>query len=329
MRAFEYTSPATKEQAVSLLGASWSDAEVLAGGTDLLSLMKDEVVAPRRLVNIKGIAELQGIRFDARSGLRLGALVTFQEIADDAAVGKRYPALAAAVSGVTSPQIRSVGTVGGDLCQRPRCWYYRSGFGLLGQDPSGRSMPLEGDNRYHAILGNQGPAYFVSPSSLGPALVALGASVRLFGPKGARELPIEKFFLAPKSASEREHDLRPNEIVTEVRVPAPAGASASYEVREREALDWPLASASVVLKLSGGKVQKARVVLGHVAPTPWPSAQAEAALVGKAVNEEVAEAAGVAAVKEARALSGNAYKIPLARVAVKRAVLEAARGGAR
>ncbi len=222
-----------------------------------------------------------------------------------------------------------MGTVGGDLCQRPRCWYYRSGFGLLGQDPSGKSLPLEGDNRYHAILGNQGPAYFVSPSSLAPALIALGATVRIFGPKGAREVPVEKFFLVPKAASEREHDLRPNEILTEVRVPLPSGASATYEVREREALDWPLASASVVLESSGGKVQSARVVLGHVAPAPWPSAEAEAALAGRAVSEEVAEAAGEAALKGARALSGNAYKIRLARVAVKRAVLEAARGGAR
>jgi len=329
MRAFEYTSPTTKEQAVSLLGPGWGDAQILAGGTDLLSLLKDEVVTPKRLVNIKDLAELRGIRFDARSGLRLGALVTFQELADDDTLAKNYPALATAVSGVTSPQIRSLGTVGGDLCQRPRCWYYRSGFSLLGQDASGKSMPLEGDNRHHAILGNQGPAYFVSPSSLGPALVALGATVRVFGPRGAREVAAGKFFLTPKSASEREHDLRPDEIVTELRVPPPVGVSATYEVREREALDWPLASASVVLNLNAGKVQAARVVLGHVAPVPWLSSEAEAALAGKTVSEEVAEAAGEAAVKGARALSGNAYKIRLARVAVKRAVLEATRGGAR
>jgi xanthine dehydrogenase YagS FAD-binding subunit len=142
-------------------------------------------------------------------------------------------------------------------------------------------------------------------------------------------MPVERFFLTPKSASEREHDLRSNEILTEVRVPVPKGKSATYEVREREALDWPLASASVVLESSGGKVRSARVVLGHVAPTPWPSPEAEAALVGRAVTEEVAATAGEAALKGARALSGNAYKIPLARVAVKRAVLEAARGGAR
>jgi xanthine dehydrogenase YagS FAD-binding subunit len=287
------------------------------------------VVAPKRLVNIKAIPDLKGVSFSASSGLRVGALATFQELADAAAVKKSYPAIAAAVNGVTSPQVRSLGTVGGDLCQRPRCWYYRAGFGLLGQDASGKSMVLEGDNRYHAILGNQGPAYFVNPSSLAPALVALGATVKVFGPKGAGELPADKFFLTPKSASDREYDLKPGEIVTEIRVPPPGGASATYEVREREALDWPLAAAAVVLKTSGATVQSARVVLGHVAPVPWRSAEAEAALTGKAVSEEVAQAAGDAAVKNARALSGNAYKVQLARVAVKRAVLEAARGGAR
>ncbi len=329
MRAFEYVSPNTKEQAVSLFGASWSDAEVLAGGTDLLALMKDEVVAPKRLVNIKGIAELGGVRFDAASGLRIGALATFEDVLGDVAVRKSYPAIVTAMEGVTSPQIRSMGTVAGDLCQRPRCWYYRAGFGLLAQDAGGKSMVLEGDNRYHAILGNQGPAYFVNPSSLAPALAALGATVKVFGAKGAREVAVERFFRAPASGSDREYDLRPGEIVTEVRVPLPSGRSATYEVREREALDWPLATASVVLETSGPTVRSARVVLGHVAPLPWRSPEAEAALAGKAVSEEVAQAAGDAAVKNARALSGNAYKVQLARVAVKRAVLEAARGGAR
>jgi xanthine dehydrogenase YagS FAD-binding subunit len=327
MRAFEHASPTTKEQAVSLLGRTWNDAAILAGGTDLLSLMKDEVLAPRRLVSIKGIEELRGIRFDPGRGLRLGALVTFEELLDDTAVRKSYPAIWAAADGVRSPQIRSLGTLGGDLCQRPRCWYYRSGFGLLAPD-NGRSMVVEGDNRFHAILGNAGPAYFVNPSSLAPALVALGSTVRIFGPGGAREVPAARFFVVPKTDDAREHDLKPNEIVTEVRVPPPAGTNATYEVREKEALDWPLAAASVALKTSGGRVQAARVVLGHVAPVPWPSPEAEAALAGKAVTEAVAQAAGDAAVAKARALSGNGYKIQLARVAVKRAVLEAARGGA-
>jgi xanthine dehydrogenase YagS FAD-binding subunit len=327
MRAFEYTSPKTTAQAVALLGRTWDDAQVLAGGTDLISLMKDDVVAPRRLVSIKGIEELRGVRADG-SGLRIGALATFEELLDHAEVKQRYAALHQAVEGVHSAQIRNMGTVGGDLCQRPRCWYYRSGFGLLAQQ-NGRSMVVDGDNRYHAILGNAGPAYFVSPSSLGPALIALGATVRVAGPKGTRDVPAAKFFKTPRTNEEREQDLQPNEIVTEVRVPPSNGPSATYEVREREALDWPLAAASVSLRMNGDRVQAARVVLGHVAPTPWPSPEAEAALAGKAVSEAVAQAAGEAAVAKARALSGNGYKVQLARVAVKRAVLAAAGGGAR
>jgi xanthine dehydrogenase YagS FAD-binding subunit len=330
MRKFEYASPTTKEQAVGLLASSWGDTEVLAGGTDLLSLMKDGVVAPKRLVNLKEIKELRGITFGAVAGLRVGALVTIQELMDNPSVRRNYSALVQAAEGITSPQIRSMGTVAGDLCQRPRCWYYRAGYGLLAKDESGRSLVVEGDNRYHAILGNSGPAYFVNPSSLAPALIAYGAKVKIFGPTGAREVPAEKFFLTPRSSGDREYDLKPNEIVTEIVVPPPAGArSATYEVRQREALDWPLTAAAVVLKMSGTTIQSARVVLGHVAPVPWPSPEAERALTGKTVTEDVAQAAGNAAVEKAKALSKNGYKIQLARVAVKRAILQAARGGAR
>jgi xanthine dehydrogenase YagS FAD-binding subunit len=330
MRAFEYASPATKEQAVELLGRNFRNAEILAGGTDLLSLMKDEVVAPKLLVNIKGIRELDGITFSPARGLRIGALVTVQELLDSPVVRRNYPSLTQAADGITSPQIRSMGTVGGDLCQRPRCWFYRAGYGLLAKDESGESLVTKGDNRYHAILGNAGPAYFVNPSSLAPALISLGATARVFGPKGSRDVPLEKFFLTPSSNDEREYDVKPNEILTEIIVPAATGVrNATYEVRQKEALDWPLAAASVAVRMSGGQVTSARVVLGHVAPIPWLSAEAEQALVGKAITEETAEAAGVAAVQGAKSLGGNKYKIQLARVSVKRALLAAAKGGAR
>src|SRR5215471_12907828 len=302
MRAFEYASPTTKEQAVALLGSSWADAQVLAGGTDLISLMKDQVVTPKRLVNIKEIAELRGIK-SSKNGLRIGALVTIQELLDNPQVREDYPALTDAAEGITSPQIRAMGTVGGDLTQRPRCWYYRAGFGLLartGASEGGESLVPNGDNRYHAILGNAGPAYFVSPSSLGPALIALGATVRVFGPKGAREVSAEKFFLTPQSDADREHDLKPNEIVTEILVPAAGGAkNATYEVRQKDALDWPLTAAAVVLKMKGNTVESARIVMGHVAPTPWRSTEAEQALAGKQLNEDTAKAAADAAVAKA------------------------------
>jgi len=330
MRGFEYASAGTKEQAVSLLGKDWGEAEILAGGTDLLSLMKDDVVAPKRLVNIKEIQELHGIKAHGGDGLRIGALATIQELIDDARIRRDYPAIVQAAEGITSPQIRNMGSVGGDLCQRPRCWYYRAGFGLLAKDASGEPLVPNGDNRYHAILGNAGPAYFVSPSSLAPALIAYGASVRIVGPKGARLVAVEKFFVTPRSDGEREHDLKPNEVVTEILVPRNAGVkSATYEVRQKEALDWPLAAASVALTMNGASVASARIVLGHVAPTPWRSAEAERAIAGKAITEETAQAAANAAVSGAKSLGRNGYKIQLARVAVKRALLEAAQGGGR
>jgi xanthine dehydrogenase YagS FAD-binding subunit len=288
--------------------------------------MKDRVVSPARVVDLQKLKELKRIQFQSGSGLRLGALVTFEELMENADVRRHYPALVQAAQGVTSPQVRSVGTVGGDLCQRPRCWYYRNGYGLLATY-QGKPLVPEGENVYHAILGNSGPAYFVSPSSLGPSLLALGATLRLHGPEGARELEIEKFFVTPGSESESEHALKPHEILTEIVVPPVAEIKmAVYEVRQKEALDWPLAAAAVTLSMEGGSVKRARVVLGHVAPVPWPSPEAEQALVGKTFMAELADEAGKAAVSKATPLSKNAYKVQLARVAVKRALLRAVKG---
>lgn len=328
MRPFEYTSPATPAQAISLLGATWGNAEILAGGTDLLALMKDDVVYPGRLVNIKEIKELHGITSDSK-GLRVGSLTKLADLAEDANVMKDYPALAEALNEAASPQIRNMATVGGNLCQRPRCWYFRNGLGLLPKDESGKDLVTGGENRYHAILGNDSPAKFVSPSTIVPVLIAYGAKIRLVGPKGKRELPLEKFFLTPKTENEREHDLKPNEVLTELVIPSAGDWKvAHYEIRQKEAFDWPLAVSAVALKMSGSNIQEARVVLGYVAPTPWLSPEAGQALAGKSASEENARAAAEAALQAAKPLSQNAYKVQLARVAVRRAILKAASGGA-
>ena len=328
MRPFEYASPTTKEQAVGLLGATWGQAEVLAGGTDLLALMKDDVVHPKRLVNIKQIKEMSGVKV-ASNGLRIGALTTLGELADNVNVIKDYPALAEAINDAASPQIRNMATLGGNLCQRPRCWYFRGGFGLLPKNESGKDLVTDGENRYHAILGNDGPAKFVSPSSIVPVLIAYGASIRLVGSKGSRELPLERFYVIPKTEPEREHDLMPNEILAEVIVPSANGMKvAHYEIRQKQAFDWPLAVAAVSLRMNGSAVESARVVMGHVAPVPWRSSEAERALVGKSISEDAARAAADAALQSATPLSHNAYKVQLAKVAVKRAILKAASGGA-
>jgi xanthine dehydrogenase YagS FAD-binding subunit len=325
MRAFEYAAPSTKEQAVALLGSRWEDAAVLAGGTDLMSQMKDNIAAPRRVVDIKGIRELAGIQYSAQSGLRLGALATLEQLREHADVRRHYLALVQAAEGITSAQMRNRGTVGGDLVQRPRCWYFRNGFGIVA--PPGQPAGQE-DGRYFSIFGNDGPAAFVNPSSLAPALIALGARVRLYSAQGTREVALEQFFMIPRTETERENVLRSNELLMEILVPAGYWRTATYEVRQKEALDWPLAAAAVSLEMNGNAVKTARVVLGHVAPIPWRSPEAEQAITGETITERTAMEAGQAAVQKARSLGQNAYKVQLARVAVKRALLSAVQGGA-
>ncbi len=324
MQGFDYVSAHSKEQVATLLS---QNAAILAGGTDLLALMKDYVVTPQRLVNIKDIEQLRGISYQPRSGLRLGALTTIAELAEAKTELAAYPALLEAANEAASPQIRNLATIGGNMCQRPRCWYFRNGMGLYPKAPNGKSMVVEGDNRYAAILGNSGPAYFVSPSTIAPVLIAYGAKIRLYSTRnsggGVRELPLEKFFVLPRSESELEHDLKPGEIVMELVVPSPASnlKVASYEVRQKAAFDWPLATATAALEMEGDKVRSARVVLGQVAPIPWLSPEAAQALTGNSITPENATVAATTALAQAKPLSHNKYKITLAKVAVRRAIM--------
>jgi len=327
MRPFEYTAPATAGQAVALLGAPGYEERgslPLAGGSDLVSLLKDEVVTPGRLVDLNGLTDLVGIRQRDDGGVDVGALTPLADLATAPQLTAGYPALAAAFGRVAGPQIRSVASLGGNLCQRPRCWYFRLGYGLLAL-ADGESMVRRGDDRYHAILGNDGPALFVSPSTVAPLLIAYGAVVTVLGPAGERTFPLADLYRVPRAEGESELTLRRGEIVTSVGLPPPGGRrAASVEIRHRKSLDWSLATASVVLATDGGRVAEARVVLGQVAPRPWRCEGAEAAITGRAVDAPLAAAAADAAVAAARPIRRNGYKIQLARTAVKRAILEAA-----
>ncbi|HUP42218.1 MAG TPA: FAD binding domain-containing protein [Thermoanaerobaculia bacterium] len=327
MKAFEYASPRSLRQAVELLAERPGRSEVLAGGTDLLALMKDGVRSPDRVVSVRAVPELQGISFEPGEGLRVGGAVTLTDLAAHPDLRRHYPAAAWAAAHAAGPQIRNLGTVGGNLCQRPRCWYYRLGYGLLPRR-NGESMIRSGDNRYHAILGNAGDALFVAPSTLAPILIALGGRVALAGPEGEREVALADFYRTPASEDEREHDLAEGEVVTALRLPPPAAGvrTASYEVRPGKSLDWSLATAAVALAMDGERVRQATVVLGQVAPTPWRAEGAEAALAGERVTDEVAARAAEAAVAGAEPLSMNRYKVQLARAAVRRALLRAASG---
>lgn len=327
MQAFEYTRPQRAGQAVALLGDDGHEgrgAVPMAGGSDLFGLMKDGAVTPGRLVDVRDLAEAAGAARGDDGGLVLGAATTVGVLAQHPALAADYPALAKAFRAVASPQIRNVGTLGGNLCQRPRCWYFRLGYGLLAQR-DGRSMVLDGDHRYHAVLGNDGPAYFVSPSTVAPLLIGYGAEVETQGPDGGRRFPVAELYRTPRAEGESELSLAPGEIVLRLHLPPAAGrVGASYEVRQRKSLDWSLATASVVLRLDGGRVADARIVLGQVAPTPWRAGAAEAALAGETVDGDSAAAAARAAVEGARSLGRNGYKIQLARTAVQRALLAAA-----
>jgi xanthine dehydrogenase YagS FAD-binding subunit len=309
------------DSAIGLLGNKFGEVEILAGGTDLVTSLKQGIAAPKRVVSLKGISKLKGIQTSGNS-ISIGAMTPLVEVLEHAEIRKSFPSIAEAIEGIGGPQIIAMGTVGGDLCQRPRCWYYRQGFGLLAQ-LEGNSLIPEGENRYHAIFGNQGPAYFVSASSLGPPLIALGATAEIVGANGkTRSVPVAEFFQVPQTNDERETVLAANEVLTKITIPAKRLVNATYEVRQRQGLDWPLVTASVAIPPSG---RGAEVVLGHVAPKPWRVPEAAAMLDGKRPDEALAARVGEAAAKGAKPLSDNAYKVRLVKTAVKRAILAAAK----
>jgi xanthine dehydrogenase YagS FAD-binding subunit len=278
MKAFEYAGPASVDDALKLLGAS-GNAEALAGGTDLLGRMKDYVTSPERVVYLKDVKALSGVSWDRQVGTTIGAGTTLAELLSHDGVKRYLPALWQATLEVGTPQIKNMATVGGNLMQRPRCWYYRAGNGLLAKK-DGKSLVREGDNRYHAIFMTDGDALFVAPSSLAVPLIALGAKATVVGPKGERTVPVEELYQVPKKDGDREHTVAPGELLTRVVIPAAKGKNASYEARQKEAHDWPLVLASVCLEDDGGKVSKARVVVYGVAPIPWRSKVAEEAVIG-------------------------------------------------
>lgn len=322
MKAFEYAAPTHAEGVLELLSDEADGSVILAGGTDLIPLMARLIVTPKRVVNIKQVAGLRGIEADSL-GVTIGAVTTLDELLEAPELDD-FPSIQHAIRGINSATLQAQGTIGGELFQRPQCWYFRDRKGLLAE--SGRLVE-QGDNRYHAIFGNAGPAKFVSPSRIAPALIALGAQARIVGPGPEDEaiVPVETLFRAPRDARQREHILAPNQLLTHILLPAADGvANATYEVRQSAGPDFPLVGAAAALRIAGGVVREAHIVLGQVAPTPWVSYPAAQAMLGQPVNLQTATAAGEAAVAAATPLSENGYKVQLASVAVRRAILLAA-----
>jgi xanthine dehydrogenase YagS FAD-binding subunit len=324
MNRFEWTDAASVKEAVSQLNAR---TLVKAGGVDLLDRLKEGLEAPERLVNIRNIRGLDRIE-DDKGTLRIGPLVTLARLSEDKLLLSRYRALAQAAGRAATPQIRNMATAGGNLLQRPRCWYFRQEEFNCRRKGGERCFAIEGENQYHAIFDNQLCA-IVHPSALAVPLVAMNARVTLTGAKGAREVELERFFVTPEQDILRENTIAPDELITQIHVPPhPLMMRSAYiKQGEKESFDWPVADAAVVLLTKGGICQKASIVLGAAAPVPWRASKAEAALTGKDINEAVAREAARLAVEDATPLAQNGYKVTMFEAIVRRTILAAAGQG--
>ncbi len=339
MNRFSWGTPRSVSEAAAAASSTVADAMsgssaaaagnisvVKAGGIDLLDLMKEDLLAAGMLINLHEIPGLDAIAEEPDGSLRVGPMVTLAHLAEHPMVRRRYSALFDAVHSSASPQIRNVATLGGNLLQRPRCWYFRAVEHHCLRKGGDHCFALVGENQYHAIFGN-GYCAIVHPSTAATALVALGARIELTNAQGAvRGVLLEEFFVPPERDIERENDLRAHEILTAILLPRikTGVRMAHLKQGEKDSFDWPLADVAVVLDLdSTGRCEHAAIVLGAAAPVPYRAKGAEAALVGKRLERDVAEQAANAAVKDATPLSKNAYKVPLFATLVRRAILKA------
>jgi len=319
LRQFSYKRAESLTDAIGTLRQP--GARVLAGGTDLLGCVRDGVFDTRTVVSINGLAQLRGIRRTPNGGLRIGALTTLAEVAENDTIRRDYAVLAEAAASAASPQLRNQGTIGGNICQRPRCWYFRGNFHCL-RKGGDMCYAVNGENQYHCIFGGSG-CFIVHPSDTAPALVALEAQVRIAGAHGSRTIPIESFFVLPEKNLKQENVLANDEIVTEILLPRPvADLRSTYrKVRERGAWDFALVGVAAAAHPRTGPVSIARIVLSGVAPIPWRSFPAEKALEGRRLDADSARDAAAAAVQGAQPLEENRYKVALVRGVIEEALL--------
>jgi xanthine dehydrogenase YagS FAD-binding subunit len=324
MKSFENIDVKSVKEAVNLLQKFQQQkktAAVVGGGSEYLQLMKDHVVEPDYLINLKTIPGLDYIK-EERSAFRIGALTKLADIEMHPTIQEKLLILSSAAGEAASPQIRNAGTIAGNLCQRPFCWYFRSANFTCLRKGGQVCYTVTGDSRFHAILG-AGPSYIVHPSDTAPALVALGAQIKIAGPAGEKTIPLEKFFLLPSVDYKRENILTAGEIVTEIIVPAPKSGSKGFyhKVRERLAWDHAIVAVATVVESSAGVVSNAHVVMGGVAPIPWRAAKAEEFLRGKKLDEASARQAGEIALEGAKPLKDNSYKVKIAQDLIQRGLL--------
>jgi xanthine dehydrogenase YagS FAD-binding subunit len=319
MRSFEHVNASDIQTAIALLREPHTEA--IAGGTDLLGELKARLRSPKRLVNIKTLSELHEIGYSPQMGLRIGALVTLAQIEQHPAIRERFSLLAQAASSAATPQLRNMGTVGGNICQKPRCWYYRNKLFHCWLKGGDTCFAEDGENKYHAILGAD-RCHAVHPSDLAPALMALDATIRVVGPDLDGEISLAELYTKPTESHRQMTILGPGELITEIRVPTPKGDSRGVYLKAMERQSWSFALVSVAahLRREGDHIADARIVLGGVAAIPWRAKDSEKILIGRRFSEELAERAAEAAVAGAQPLRYNAYKVKLAQALVKRAL---------
>ena len=329
MNTFEWMNVTTVAEAVNALKSVPAPSDMddaarpIAGGQDILTTMKEYITRPTRVVNLKGIRGLDKIESDGKGGLRIGALVTLNQLEESPLVRRNFPGLTEAAHSIGTPQIRNLGTVGGNLCQRPRCWYFRLEEVVCLKKGGTECYAATGENKYHAIFGG-GPSYIVHPSDLAPMLLALGASVSVMGADGKRTIALDKFFTLPAEGNlRRENVLKNEDIITDVVVPASkfAAHSTYLKFKERDSMDFAMSAVAAAVTLDASKtVSEARIVLGGVAPVPWRVPKAEAALVGKTISTDLLMNVAKVALEGAEPLARNAYKVPLTQTLVRRAL---------
>lgn len=307
---FSYVRASSLREAVKHL--STQGARLHAGGTDLLGCLREGIFQADTVVSISRLDKLRGINETLDGGLRIGSLTTVTETAKSDVVSDRFPGLSQAASQVASPQLRNQGTVGGNICQKPRCWYYRGEFHCL-RKGGDMCYALAGENQYHCIFGSDNKCCIVYPSDMAPMLVALDAEAKISGPGGDRVVPMGKFYVLPGDNVEKETVLEPGEIVTEVLLPkAPKNLRSSYrKVRARRTWDFALAGAALAILFDGDKVKGARVVLSGAAPIPWRAGEVEEIITGQRLDAKTIAKASEASMKNAEPLEHNGYKIPL------------------
>jgi len=320
MKTFRNVNARSLAEASTFLAQN-PGSTVVGGGSDVLGMVKERLITPDALVNLRSVRALDTIT-EANREVHLGATVTLDAVSRNAAIRQRYTVLAEAAGQVATPQIRNVGTIAGNVLQRPWCWYYRNHFPCF-KNGGTQCFSITGENEFHAIFGG-GPSFIVHPSDTAPALVALNARFRIVGPRGERQVAASDFFQLPTVNPARENALANDEVLAEVILPAtPTGLRSSYhKVLDREAWTHAVVSVAVALEMDGAVCRTARVVLGGVAPIPWRVPAVEAMLTGQRVTADLAARAGVKAVEGARPLAKNGYKIPLTNAIVKQTLLK-------